>query len=72
MNRLKPNGILLYATCSILPEENSLQIQRFLENHSDAESVEMDFHGEKVTEKQFFPQPNGGDGFFYAKLRKVG
>ena len=70
--RLKPNGILLYATCSILPEENSLQIQRFLENHSDAESVEMDFHGEKVTEKQFFPQPNGGDGFFYAKLRKIG
>ena len=70
--RLKPNGTLLYATCSILPEENSLQIQRFLENHSDAESVEMDFHGEKVTEKQFFPQPNGGDGFFYAKLRKVG
>ena len=70
--RLKPNGILLYATCSILPEENSLQIQRFLENHVDAEAVEMDFHGEKVTEKQFFPQPNGGDGFFYAKLRKVG
>ena len=70
--RLKPNGILLYATCSILPEENSLQIQRFLENHSDAESVEMDFHGEKVAEKQFFPQSNGGDGFFYAKLKKAG
>ena len=70
--RLKPNGILLYATCSILPEENSLQIQRFLENHSDAESVEMDFHGEKVAEKQFFPQSNGGDGFFYSKLKKAG
>ena len=70
--RLKPNGTLLYATCSILSEENSLQIQRFLENHIDAEAVEMDFHGEKVTEKQFFPQLNGGDGFFYAKLKKVG
>ncbi len=70
--RLKPNGILLYATCSILPEENHLQIEQFLQNHPDAEAVEMDFHGEKVTEKQFFPQPNGGDGFFYAKLRKVG
>ena len=70
--RLKPNGILLYATCSILPEENHLQIEQFLQNHPDAEAVEMDFHGEKVTEKQFFPQPNGGDGFFYAKLKKAG
>lgn len=69
--KLKPNGTLLYATCSILPEENHLQIEQFLQNHPDAEAVEMDFHGEKVTEKQFFPQPNGGDGFFYAKIKKV-
>nr|WP_314741851.1 16S rRNA (cytosine(967)-C(5))-methyltransferase RsmB [uncultured Haemophilus sp.] len=70
--KLKPKGTLLYATCSILPEENHLQIERFLQSHADAEAVEMDFNGEKVTEKQFFPQPNGGDGFFYAKMRKVG
>lgn len=70
--RLKPNGILLYATCSILPEENHLQIERFLQTHSDAQAVEMHFKGEKVTEKQFFPQLNGGDGFFYAKMKKVG
>lgn len=69
--RLKPNGVLLYATCSILPQENSEQIQQFLQSHLDAKLVEMDFNGEKVLEKQFFPQPNGGDGFFYAKLQKV-
>ncbi|KAE9538440.1 16S rRNA (cytosine(967)-C(5))-methyltransferase RsmB [Ursidibacter maritimus] len=68
--RLKPNGVLLYATCSILPEENSLQIKRFLEKTQDAMLVEMDFGGEKVFEKQFFPSEKGGDGFFYAKLVK--
>ena len=68
--RLKPNGVLLYATCSILPEENSLQIQRFVEQTQDAMLVEMDLGGEKVFEKQFFPSEKGGDGFFYAKLVK--
>nr|WP_025248393.1 16S rRNA (cytosine(967)-C(5))-methyltransferase RsmB [Mannheimia varigena] len=70
-NRLKPNGILLYSTCSVLPEENSEQIQRFVQTMPNAKLVEMDFNGEKVLEKQFFPQHNGGDGFFYAKLQKV-
>ncbi|AGI34000.1 16S rRNA (cytosine(967)-C(5))-methyltransferase RsmB [Mannheimia haemolytica] len=69
--RLKPNGILLYATCSVLPQENSEQIQRFLQDTPNAKQLEIDFNGEKVLEKQFFPQPNGGDGFFYAKLQKV-
>ncbi|QLB20619.1 16S rRNA (cytosine(967)-C(5))-methyltransferase [Vespertiliibacter pulmonis] len=68
--KLKPNGVLLYATCSILPEENSEQIKRFVNNTPDAELVEMDFNGEKVIEKQFVPAEKGGDGFFYAKLVK--
>ncbi|MEG9533920.1 16S rRNA (cytosine(967)-C(5))-methyltransferase RsmB [Mannheimia sp. HC-2023] len=70
-DRLKPNGILLYATCSVLPEENSEQIQRFVQETPNAKLMEMDFNGEKVLEKQFFPHQNGGDGFFYAKLQKV-
>lgn len=68
--RLKPNGVLVYATCSVLPEENGEQITRFVASHSDAEWVEMDFNGEKTAMKQFFPQEQGGDGFFYAKLIK--
>lgn len=68
--RLKPNGVLLYATCSVLPEENSTQIQHFLNQTPDAELVEMDFNGERALTKQFFPQSDGGDGFFYAKLCK--
>lgn len=69
--RLKPNGVLLYATCSVLPEENSQQIQRFVETTADATLVEMDFTGENTVMKQFLPQQNGGDGFFYAKLIKA-
>lgn len=68
--RLKPNGVLLYATCSVLPEENAEQVECFLSETADATLVEMDFGTEKTTMKQFFPSENGGDGFFYAKLQK--
>lgn len=59
---LKTGGTLVYATCSILPEENRLQIERFLHENSDAK-----LQGEV---KQFLPTDNGGDGFFYAVLTK--
>lgn len=68
--RLKPNGTLLYATCSVLPEENSEQIQRFIDSTPNARLVEMDFASEKTAMKQFFPAEKSGDGFFYAKLVK--
>lgn len=69
--RLKPNGVLLYATCSVLPEENSQQIQRFLQQTPNAKPLEMVFHQQKMCERQFLPDQQGGDGFFYAKLIKT-
>ncbi len=68
--RLKPNGVLLYATCSVLPEENSQQIQHFLAQTPEAKLVEINVGGEQCLMKQFFPKQDGGDGFFYAKLVK--
>ncbi|MBB6520166.1 16S rRNA (cytosine(967)-C(5))-methyltransferase RsmB [Pseudoteredinibacter isoporae] len=69
---LKPGGILLYATCSVLPEENDAQITQFLAHHADAEEYTIDApwgvagaHG-----RQLFPQANGHDGFYYARLQK--
>lgn len=59
---LKTGGTLVYATCSILPDENRLQIERFLKENSNAQLV-----GDT---KQFLPTVHGGDGFFYAVLKK--
>lgn len=69
--RLKPNGILVYATCSILPEENSEQIQRFLTKTANARLVPLNFNGKRYEMQQFLPNVQQGDGFFYAKLMKV-
>ncbi|WP_241570048.1 16S rRNA (cytosine(967)-C(5))-methyltransferase RsmB [Rosenbergiella collisarenosi] len=66
--RLKPGGILLYATCSILPEENSLQVAAFLAAHPDA-SYQL-LPGGTENGLQVLPSENGGDGFFYAKILK--
>lgn len=60
---LKKNGVLVYATCSILPEENESQIKDFLKEHQDAVLVEP--------VRQILPQKDQGDGFFYAKLQKI-
>ena len=69
--KLKPNGILLYATCSVLPNENSQHIQHFLAETPDAELMSLLFEQtENTIGIQFLPQENGGDGFYYAKLRK--
>ena len=59
---LKTGGTLVYATCSVLPEENKLQIARFLQQTPNAKQ-----QGEL---KQFLPTELAGDGFFYAVLRK--
>jgi 16S rRNA (cytosine967-C5)-methyltransferase len=69
---LKPGGRLLYATCSILPDENSERIEQFLKVQSDAELITLDLAAdvETPTGVQWLPQPGGHDGFFYALLRK--
>ncbi|MDC9590982.1 16S rRNA (cytosine(967)-C(5))-methyltransferase RsmB [Xenorhabdus sp. XENO-10] len=65
---LKQNGTLVYATCSILPQENSEQIKAFLARHSDAILSETGNSGTFGT--QIIPEATGGDGFFYTRLTK--
>ncbi|MDU6389064.1 MULTISPECIES: 16S rRNA (cytosine(967)-C(5))-methyltransferase RsmB [unclassified Pantoea] len=66
---LKPGGILLYATCSVLPDENEAQIDAFLSRHADARAEALP--DGKISGLQVFPTIDGGDGFFYAKLIKA-
>jgi 16S rRNA (cytosine967-C5)-methyltransferase len=70
---LKPGGILLYATCSILRTENSKQIQRFVELHPDAQLAEINATWGQETGygRQILPGEMDMDGFFYASLRKT-
>lgn len=69
---LKPGGHLLYATCSILPEENSQQIVAFVAEHPDAQVLPLDAPwGRAMTiGRQILPGEQGMDGFYYALLRK--
>lgn len=71
---LKPGGTLLYATCSVLPQENSEQIAHFLKNNGDAKLLPID-STEKESEEtigwQLLPGEQNMDGFYYAKLLKI-
>ena len=69
--KLKPGGVLLYATCSILPDENDLQVQRFLENTADASLIPLTLHDGDVCTRQILPNEQKMDGFYYAKLQKA-
>ncbi|MBE8190253.1 MAG: 16S rRNA (cytosine(967)-C(5))-methyltransferase RsmB [Candidatus Thioglobus sp.] len=69
---LKPGGTLLYATCSILKNENELQIADFLRQNPNAKE-------QKIALDWGFPVSHGRqqipcaefDGFYYAKLVKI-
>lgn len=69
---LKPGGILVYATCSVFPQENSRIIERFLKQDASAtlSIIEAPWGEDTGFGRQLFPQENGHDGFFYARLKK--
>ncbi|OYD23259.1 16S rRNA (cytosine(967)-C(5))-methyltransferase RsmB [Oceanimonas baumannii] len=69
--QLKPGGMLLYATCSILPDENREQIKAFLARTPDA--VHQPLHaGDTVAQPgwQLLPGDDERDGFYYARIAK--
>lgn len=57
---VKSGGVLAYATCSFLRQENEAQVEGFLARHS----------GWSVEKQQRFSPLQGGDGFYFAILRK--
>jgi len=76
---VKPNGIVVYATCSFLPQENEEVVFKFLEKHPEfsPDSLIPGFSKFGVTMKPdsdfcttMLPSVHGSDGFFVARLRK--
>lgn len=70
---LSPGGILLYATCSVLKQENEAQIAAFLARHSDAGELSIDAHWgiSRPHGRQIVTGDRQMDGFYYAKLYKA-
>jgi 16S rRNA (cytosine967-C5)-methyltransferase len=69
---LKPGGMLLYATCSVLPQENAEQVAAFVARQSDAQHKVLDVAwGQSVKfGRQVLTGTAGMDGFYYACLEK--
>lgn len=67
---VKPGGRLVYATCSLLPEENEKQIEGFLHRHDDFTLIEHDLPFAKGSYMRLTPHRHNTDGFFAAMLLK--
>ena len=74
---LKPGGTLVYSTCSVLPEENEMQVRSFLAEHAEYEVYPLHenlpealraYEGEFGL--QLFPFRDGMDGFYICRLRR--
>ena len=59
----KVGGTVVYATCSIMPSENSAQVEKFLAESSENFTLEA--------QETFFPEIDGADGFYFARMRRL-
>ena len=61
---VKKGGVMVYATCSIFPNENKLQIADFI-NSKEGEAFEL------IKDQTFLSNESSFDGFYIAKLKKT-
>lgn len=77
---VRPGGVLVYATCSLEPEEGEQQLERFLADHAEYSlepprpgelPVPADPRGYVRTLPGMLEAEGGCDGFFIARLRRA-
>ncbi len=70
-------GTIIYSTCSLEPEENEMQVERFLKKHPDfrhigcPESIPQSFIN-ALGFLSITPFSHGLDGIFGARLKRIG
>lgn len=70
---LRVGGVMVYSTCTILPEENEENVKKFLAEHEDFELAPFSSGALDVPEGMItlLPHVHDTDGFFIAKLVKT-
>jgi len=76
--RLRPDGLLVYSTCTLLAEENDDVVDGFLEDHSEFAVEKSPFSGTPLADLvdsserlRMYPHLHDTAGFFAARIRKI-
>ena len=73
---VKPGGTLVYSTCSVLPEENELQVESFLHRHPEFEACALPdtipekYRKHRKTGLQLLPSQDGVEGFYLCRMKR--
>ncbi len=69
---VRPGGVLVYSTCTVLPEENGGVVSAFLAEHPEFTKEEFTLPGLGVCpgDVTLWPQRHGTDGFYICRLRR--
>lgn len=79
---VKPGGILVYSTCSIMSKENDEVVSNFLDNHPHFKpdsliepfskfGVNLQFQGIDTYKITLLPSVHNCDGFFIARIKRI-
>ena len=74
---VKEGGTLIYSTCSILPEENEIQAEKFLQRHPEFEAAELPetipekYRKYRKTGLQLLEYRDGIEGFYICRFKRT-